>query len=121
MDHFNNFLQLHQNPAPFILGNIWDAGSAKIFESNGYQAIGTSSQALANAMGYEDGENIPFEILLQFSKRVIENVNIPFSVDIEGGYSRNIDGIIENISKLHDIGVVGINLEDTIPGPQRTL
>jgi 2-methylisocitrate lyase-like PEP mutase family enzyme len=121
MDHFKSFLQLHQNPAPFILGNIWDAGSAKTFESNGYQAIGTSSQALSNAMGYEDGENIPFETLLQFSKRVIESVNIPFSVDVEGGYSRNIDGIIENISKLHDVGVVGINLEDTVPGPPRTL
>jgi 2-methylisocitrate lyase-like PEP mutase family enzyme len=52
---------------------------------------------------------------------VVEVVNIPFSVDMEGGYSRTIDGIIENINKLHEAGVAGINLEDTIAGATRQL
>jgi len=119
MNRFETFKQLHQNPAPLVLGNIWDVNSARIFEASGYAAIGVSSQALSNAFGYEDGENLPFENLLQLAKRVTEAVSIPFSVDMEGGYSRTIDGIIENINKLHDTGVIGINLEDTVPGAMR--
>jgi len=121
MNSFETFKQLHQNPAPFLLGNTWDVKSAQLFEANGYKAIGISSQALSNALGYDDGENLPFENLLLLAKRVIEVVSIPFSVDMEGGYSRTINGIIQNINKLHDAGVVGINLEDTISGVTRQL
>jgi 2-methylisocitrate lyase-like PEP mutase family enzyme len=119
MSHFETFKQLHQNSTPLLLGNIWDVNSAKIFEANGYKAIGVSSQALANSLGYDDGENLPFNLLLQVAKRVVEVANIPFSVDMEGGYSRTVAGILENIEKLHDVGVAGINLEDTIPGNTR--
>jgi len=121
MSSFETFMQLHKNPAPLLLANIWDVNSAKVFEANGYEAIGTSSHAVANALGFEDGENIPFEALLQLARRVVGVVSIPLSVDIEGGYSRTINGIIEHIKKLHDAGVAGINLEDTVPGPIRQL
>src|SRR5882757_5464611 len=121
MNSFETFKQLHQNATPFLLGNIWDVGSAKIFEANGYKAIGTSSQALAQSHGYEDGENLPFETLLRLAKRVTEVVRIPFTVDLEAGYGRTTEAIIGNIKQLHDIGVAGINLEDTIPGPTRKL
>ncbi|MDJ1499573.1 isocitrate lyase/phosphoenolpyruvate mutase family protein [Xanthocytophaga agilis] len=121
MNSFDTFSQLHQNSTPLLLGNIWDVHSALLFEANGYKAIGTSSQAIAKTFGYEDGENIPFETLFLIAKRVTEAVKIPFSVDLEGGYSRTIDGIIENITKLHAIGVAGINLEDSIPGTTRQL
>ena len=121
MNSFETFKQLHQNTTPLLLGNIWDLNSARILEASGYKAIGISSQALSNSLGFEDGENLPFEILVQFAKRVVEVVHIPFSVDMEAGYSRTVAGIIENINKLHDAGVVGINLEDTIPGTVRQL
>jgi 2-methylisocitrate lyase-like PEP mutase family enzyme len=119
MNPFETFKQLHQNAEPLLLANIWDVSSAKIFEAGGYKAIGVSSQALSNTLGFDDGENLPFDSLLQLAKRVVEVVHIPFSVDMEAGYSRTVAGIIENINKLHDAGVVGINLEDTIPGAVR--
>jgi 2-methylisocitrate lyase-like PEP mutase family enzyme len=121
MKSFETFSALHRSPSPLLLGNIWDVNSARIYESKGYRAIGTSSQALAKTFGYEDGEKMPFGLLLQLAKRVVEVVNIPFTVDIEGGYSRSVAGILENIEKLHDAGVVGINLEDTIAGAIRQL
>lgn len=121
MSLFKEFAQLHRQPVPFVLGNAWDVKSAQVFEAAGYKAIGISSQALSAAFGYDDGENLPFEIVLQVARRVVEVVNIPFTVDMEAGYSRTIPGIIENIDKLHDAGVAGINLEDTIPGATRQL
>src|SRR5579859_1023133 len=121
MGSFETFVKLHQQSTPLLLGNIWDAQSAKVFEANGYTTVGTSSHAAAGSLGYDDGEQIPFEALLQLAKRVVEVVRIPVTIDVEGGYSRTVDGIVENISKLHDAGVVGINLEDTIAGATRQL
>lgn len=116
MSSYNTFSQLHQQSSPLLLGNVWDVHSAQIFEANGYKAIGISSQAVSNAQGYKDGENLPFENLLRLAERIVEVVRIPFTVDMEAGYSRTIDGILRHIDQLHDAGVAGINLEDTIAG-----
>lgn len=121
MNSFDTFLQLHKNATPLLLGNIWDVQSAKLFEANGYSAIGTSSLAVARSMGYEDGEQLPFSSLLSLARKVVGSVSIPFTVDMEGGYSRSVADIINNIEKLHDAGVAGINLEDTVINSERNL
>ena len=119
MSHYETFTRLHQGPAPFLLGNCWDVNSAKILESAGYPAIGFSSHALSAALGYADGEQLPFDLLLRMTKRVVECIRIPFTVDMEGGFSRNSSQIIANIEKLLDAGAAGINLEDTVAGETR--
>ncbi|MGX5855584.1 isocitrate lyase/PEP mutase family protein [Dyadobacter jiangsuensis] len=121
MSTFETFSQLHQQTEPLLLGNIWDVNSAHIYESAGYQAIGTSSHALATAFGYEDGENLPFDSILRVAKRVTETVKIPLTVDIEGGYSDTAAGIAKHIKMLYEAGVVGVNLEDTLAKPTRQL
>src|SRR5260370_29845387 len=101
MSYFTTFSQLHKKSTPFLLGNSWDVHRARIFEANGYQAIGTSSQAVAKSLGYEDGENIPFETLLQLAQRVVEAVRIPFSVILEGGDNRTAKGLIAQLHNKH--------------------
>ncbi|HXB08798.1 MAG TPA: isocitrate lyase/phosphoenolpyruvate mutase family protein [Puia sp.] len=120
MSYYETFTALHRGDAPLLLGNCWDVQSAKVLEAAGYPAIGFSSHALSTALGYEDGERLPFDLLLRCTRRVTETVNIPFTVDMEGGFSRSITGILENIDKLIDAGAAGINLEDTIAGTART-
>lgn len=114
MNKFETFLQLHYNEELLLLGNCWDVTGAKIFEQNGFKAIATSSRAIALSLGYEDGEQIPFDLLHDTVKRIIDNISVPLSVDLETGYSRNTNGIIQNIEKLYDLGVVGFNIEDSI-------
>jgi 2-methylisocitrate lyase-like PEP mutase family enzyme len=121
MKSFEGFLNLHQQSQPLLVGNIWDVKGAQLLEKAGYQAIATSSAAVANSFGYEDGEQLPFELLIQLAKRVGHVTHLPLSVDIEGGFSRTVDGICQNIDRLIDVGVVGINLEDSFPGGARTL
>ena len=121
MNNYQKFLKLHGNDFPFLLGNIWDVQSANMFAAAGYKAIGTSSHAIAAANGYADGEQIPFETILRIAKQVTETVSIPFTLDLEAGYSGHTDGIIQNIEKLNGVGVVGINIEDTVPAAQREL
>jgi 2-methylisocitrate lyase-like PEP mutase family enzyme len=121
MKSFENFFELHHQSQPLLIGNIWDVKSAQVLEKAGYKAIATSSAAVANSFGYEDGEQLPFELLIQLARRVGQVVNLPMSVDIEGGFSRTIEGICQNIELLHDVGVVGINIEDSLPGNPRAL
>jgi 2-methylisocitrate lyase-like PEP mutase family enzyme len=115
MSLYETFAQMHHQTEPLLLANVWNAHTAKIFEKNGYQAIGTSSAAVANTLGYEDGENISFEELLFVVERIVKSVKIPVSVDLEAGYGKTLEEIVQNIKKLIALGVVGINLEDSTP------
>ena len=112
MTAYEIFSQLHYGSRPFILANVWNAKSAQIAENSGFAAVATSSGAIAESLGYKDGEHIPFAELLYIVQRIKSNISIPLSVDMERGYTDNLEILNENIQKLIDIGVVGINLED---------
>ena len=108
------FKKLHKNNEILHIGNVWDIQSALMMEKSGYKVLGTSSLAIANSLGYEDGEEMSFEELYEVCKKIISKVNIPLSVDIEGGYSRYSKEIVENIISLYEIGVLGVNIEDSV-------
>lgn len=105
---------LHVKGSPLILYNAWDAGSAKTIAGAGSHAVGTSSWAVAAAHGYEDGESIPFSFVEQVIARITRAVEVPVTVDAEGGYSDDPHTCAENIARLVDHGVAGINFEDRI-------
>lgn len=109
---YSKFKKLHQQEQPLILGNVWDPQSAKIAEDAGFQALGTSSHAIANLLGYDDGEKISVDEILFMVERIVKAVKIPVSVDFEAGYSSSAIEVADNVQRLVNIGVVGINLED---------
>lgn len=112
MNNYQKFLQLHHQQNPLIIANAWNVKSAQIIESNGYAAIATSSGAIAESLGYPDGENIPFSELLYMVERITSKINIPVSVDMERGYTDDLSTLNDNIQRLIDAGVAGINIED---------
>lgn len=112
MNNYEKFYQLHHTEKPFVLANAWNVKSTQVIEQNGYDAIGTSSGAISNSMGYEDGEKMPFSELLYIVKRITASTKIPVSVDLERGYTDDVNVLTDNIQRLIDAGVVGINLED---------
>lgn len=110
---FQEFLSLHHQKIPLMLGNVWDVPSAKVYEKNGYKAIGTSSAALAQTLGYKDGEEIPFDEYLFMAERIAKSTSLPLSVDMEAGFGDTAEEVAKNISRLAKVGVVGINIEDS--------
>jgi 2-methylisocitrate lyase-like PEP mutase family enzyme len=112
------FAELHVKGAPLLLFNAWDAGSAKSIVAAGAQAIATSSWSVAEAQGYRDGEAIPIELAEQIIARIAATIDVPVSVDFEGGYSEDDGELAANISRLLELGVIGINFEDrVVKGP----
>lgn len=116
-----NFRQLHQQSSPLLICNVWDVASAKVAEKNGYQAIGTSSAAIAQMLGYNDGEELLFEQLYFIVKRIIHCCSLPLTVDIEAGYGGNAKQVADNIIRLANLGVAGINIEDSLVNKERAL
>jgi 2-methylisocitrate lyase-like PEP mutase family enzyme len=108
------FAELHVAGMPLLLYNAWDAGSAKAILEAGAKAIATSSWSVAAAQGYGDGEAIPIGFAEQIVGRITATVDIPVTVDLEGGYSEDDGELAANIARLLDLGVIGINFEDRI-------
>jgi 2-methylisocitrate lyase-like PEP mutase family enzyme len=114
MEKATLFSELHVKGAPLILYNAWDAGSAKSILDAGAKAIATSSWAVAEAHGYRDGEIIPIELVEAIVSRIVATIDAPVSVDFEGGYSEDDGELAENVSRLIEMGVIGINFEDQV-------
>ena len=108
------FAQLHVKGTPLLLYNAWDAGSARSVLEAGAKAIATSSWSVAAAQGYQDGEAIPIELVEEIVGRIATSVDAPVTVDFEGGYSEDDNELADNISRLIDLGVIGVNFEDRV-------
>jgi 2-methylisocitrate lyase-like PEP mutase family enzyme len=111
---FEQFDNLHHTANIFVLPNVWNAKSALFFQEMGFPAIATSSAAVAESLGYEDGEQMPFNTYLFVIKRILATVQIPLTVDLEMGYASRAEDIYTNILELINLGAIGINLEDSI-------
>ena len=116
-----NFKNLHEKENPVLICNVWDVQSAKIAKQLGFKAIGTSSGAIATMLGYNDGEEISFDELEYIVSRISKSTNIPLTVDLEAGYSRKPEIIVEYIKRLEQLGVLGINIEDSIVNGSRAI
>src|SRR6266481_8699029 len=108
------FAALHVKGAPLLLYNAWDAGSAQSILDAGAKAIATSSWAVAEAQGYRDGEAIPVGLVEQIVARIAGTIDVPVTVDFEGGYSDDDTVLAAKVSRLLALGVVGINFEDRV-------
>lgn len=118
IDRANQLNALHVKGDPLILFNIWDAGSAQAVQATGAKAIATGSWAVAAAQGYEDGEQLPFGEVLANLKRIIARIDLPVTIDLEGGYGRSSAEVQQTVMKVMEAGAVGINLEDQKMGEE---
>jgi 2-methylisocitrate lyase-like PEP mutase family enzyme len=103
---------LHRPGNPLILPNVWDAGSARIVAAAGFAAVATSSAAVAESLGYPDGEAAPAEEVLDAIARIARAVSVPVTADFERGYGLPPAQLVERLAAS---GAVGCNLEDSEP------
>lgn len=108
------FRALHDGSRVLLLPNAWDAGSARVFASLGFDAIATTSGGVAWSLGYADGEQVPLDEVIAATRRMVRATSLPVSVDFEAGYGASPDEVFANVRRVIDAGVAGINLEDGI-------
>ena len=108
------FTDLHIKGDPVIIFNIWDAGTAKAAQDIGAKALATGSWAVAAANGFADGEIIPLDLVIANLERITAGVDVPVSLDFEGGYAVEPNELRKNIERVIAAGAIGINFEDRI-------
>lgn len=113
-DRADLFHDLHAE-GTLVLANAWDVASAVIAQDAGSKAVATTSAAVAWAYGLPDGNQMSAAPIIDLAERIVKAVDLPVSVDFEGGFAEDADGLATNIRNLVATGVVGINLEDTTP------
>lgn len=112
MDKAQALRALHVSGAPLILYNVWDAGSALAVAGAGAKALATGSWSVAAAQGFADGEALPLGAALACAAQIVAAVDLPVSIDFEGGYAVDADQISANTAALAATGAVGLNFED---------
>src|SRR5688500_17183695 len=85
------FRALHEGE-PFVIPNRWDAGSARVFEALGFEALATTSSGFAFTLGRLDGAAKLDEVCVH-TMQLDEATALPVSVDLENGYSVDAAGV----------------------------
>ena len=101
---------LHRPGDPLVLPNAWDARSARLVVAAGFPVVATSSAAVAEALGFGDGDSMPPDEAFAAVARIAAAVPVPVTADLEAGYQLSPD---EFVRRLLDAGAVGCNLEDS--------
>ena len=108
-DKARQFAELHKSC--FVIGNAWDAGSARVLAGLGYPALATSSGAHAGTLGKRDGR-VTREEALEHAKAIVEATDLPVSADLENCFADEPKAAAETVWLAADVGLVGCSIED---------
>lgn len=106
LERGERFAALHES-GTFVMPNPWDAGSAKVLASAGFEALATTSSGFAQTLGREDGEATLDEVV-EHVEALTAATPLPLSVDLENGYADPAG----TIRRVAEAGAVGGSIED---------
>ena len=107
------FRALHAGP-PFLIPNPWDAGSARVLEALGFEALATTSSGFAYTLGRRDG-GVTLEEMAEHARTIDRATDLPISVDLENGYGPEPEDAARAIARAAEAGAVGGSIEDYDP------
>ncbi len=107
------FKALHEREGAFVMPNPWDAGSAKLLASLGFEALATTSAGLAFALGRADAEGaLSRDDTLANVAAIVAATPLPVAADLENGFADSPEGCAETLLKAAAAGIVGGSIED---------
>lgn len=110
---YNAFKALHERSGAFVIPNPWNAGTARILTSLGYDALATTSAGYAFAVGRRDSSaGLTRDEILQNAKEIVDATDLPVSADLEDGFGRAPEICATTIKLAAEIGLVGGSIED---------
>jgi len=104
---------LHTRQGLFAIPNPWDAGSAKILATLGFEALATTSAGFAFSLGKPDAERaISRSETLANARSIVDATKLPVSADLENGFGDDPETCAETIRLAAETGLVGGSIED---------
>ncbi len=112
------FKTLHERTGVLVLPNPWDAGSAKMLASLGFEALATTSAGLAFSTGKPDGvQLVTLDETLENARTIINATGLPVSADLENGYGDDPASCAATIRRAAAAGLSGGSIEDATGHP----
>jgi 2-methylisocitrate lyase-like PEP mutase family enzyme len=108
------FRALHERDRIFLMPNAWDVGSARLLATLGFEALATTSQGFAWAIGKVD-QTVTRDELVAHVAELAEATPLPLNVDSERLYPDDPGGVSETVRLLADAGAAGCSIEDYDP------
>ena len=105
------FRSLHHRDHAFIMPNPWDAGSARILASMGFEALATTSMGHAFSLGLRDYA-LGRQRTLDYAKTIASATHLPISADLENCFGNKPEEVAETIKLAAATGIVGGSVED---------
>ena len=105
------FKALHEGAGIFVIPNPWDAGSAKMLASLGYQALATTSAGYAFSQGKADGA-LSLDETLANVRAIVAATDLPVAVDLENGFADDPAECAKSLLRAAEAGAVGGSIED---------
>lgn len=119
---YERFLALHERKGGFIMPNAWDGASALILKDAGFEALGTSSAALALALGTLDGRHaVSLKQHLENAELLIRVTGLPVNGDFEDGLGPEPTDVADTVLAAIGAGLAGIGIEDTTANPEKPI
>jgi 2-methylisocitrate lyase-like PEP mutase family enzyme len=121
-DRAARFRALHAREGAFVIPNPWDAGSARILSSLGFEALATTSAGFAFSIGRKDqAAAVSREEILANAKDIIDATDLPVAADLEAGFGKTPQDVAETIRRAGAVGLVGGSIEDATYEPARPI
>jgi 2-methylisocitrate lyase-like PEP mutase family enzyme len=114
------FLELHEGERPLLLANAWDLGSARLFESLGFEALATTSSGHAATLGRLD-YSVSREDALGHAAELAAASRLPVSADLEDCFGEDPAGVADTVRLALRAGLAGCSIEDWRGGEQAGL
>lgn len=111
MQKAERFRALHGRDRAFVIPNPWDAGSARLLQGLGFEALATTSAGFAQALGRLDGQ-VTLKEKVEHCRQLAGVTDIPVSADLENGFGDDPEAVATTIRLVADAGVVGGSIED---------
>jgi len=107
------FKALHQRDGAFVMANPWDAGSAKLLASLGFEALASTSAGLAFSLGRPDAEGaLSLDDVLDNAGEIVDATALPVAADLENGFGDLPEDCAQAILRAAEAGLVGGSIED---------
>jgi len=105
------FLDLHRPGDPLLMPNPWDAGSARVLASLGFQALATTSSGFAATLGRLDG-SVSRDEALAHAAVIVAATPLPVSADLENCFADDPAGVAQTVTLAAATGLAGCSIED---------
>lgn len=113
-DRRAQFRALHERDKLFVMPNPWDAGSARLLASCGFEALATTSEGFAWSLGKPD-QTVSRDELVAHVASLADATSLPLNVDSERCYPSDPGGVTETVVLLAGAGAAGFSIEDYDP------